>query len=98
MADSSKIVIRPVIVAVAATIEKRMQEVMDGKVNFKTQPDTVKFRKGIAAQTKTYLDLLERFEDKGDPSVDIQQIQNKMADAMIMLLGALQILDHKQRG
>ena len=94
MAD--KIVIRPAIVATATTMEKRMQQVLDWKVNFRTQPDTTKFRKGIRAQTDAYLDLIQRFEDKGDPSVDIQQIQNKMADAMIMLLGALLILDDKQ--
>jgi len=89
-------VIRPVIVAVAATVEKRMQEVLDGKVNLYKEPDTVKFRRGAIAQTQAFVTLIEKFEDKGDPSVDLQQIQNKMADAMIMLLGALQILAHKQ--
>jgi hypothetical protein len=96
MANSSKIVIRPVIVAAAATVEKRMQEVLDGKINLRKEPDTTKFRRGIMAQTETYVKMVEKFEDQGDPEIDLQQIQLKMADAMIMLLSTLEILMHKQ--
>jgi hypothetical protein len=37
--------IRPALVALAATVEKRMQQVLDGKVDLNKEPDTKKFRK-----------------------------------------------------
>jgi hypothetical protein len=93
--SETKVVIRPEIVAVAATVEKRMQQVLDGKVNLRKEPNTEKFRRGAIAQTQAFVKLIERLEDQGDPNVDLQQIQNKMSDAVIMLMGALLILSYK---
>jgi hypothetical protein len=88
--------IRPALVALAATVEKRMQQVLDGKVDLNKEPDTKKFRKGIEAQTARFLTMVTSFEDQGDPDIDTQMIQNKMADCMIMLYSTLMILSSKQ--